>query len=310
MKMKMKLFLVMVLGVSVIGGGAAFAGSIDWSKSNASPVSADTVRVYGLIYSSSPGVTSTYNVDFKFNETTLTFAPVLPTSLVSINESKYATADALRGGLLYDKWWKVNGKAEPTGNHPRYPAAGKQSGADTWRCKECHGWDNKGKDGAYSSGSHLTGIKGVYEARNMNAANIFARITEHNISSLSEQDIWDLSKFIKEALVEMDKYINFSGAKKKSATGDATLGKTLFENTGTGGGQCIMCHGADGTAIKFDGTDAIGDVANDNSWEVLQKIRFGHPGSTSMPSAVKNGLSITDQINILTYAQTLRKLVP
>jgi len=304
--MKMKRFLVMVLGILVLSGSAAFAGDTDWSKSSASPVDADNITVFGLIYSPSPGIT--YNVDFKFNGTSLNFEPVLST-LVSVDESKLATADAVRGGLLYDKWWTVNGATEPTGNHPLYPAAGQKSGADTWRCKECHGWDNKGKDGAYSSGSHFTGLNGVYEARNRNSAHIFGKITKHNLT-LSEQDIWDLSKFIKEALVEMDKYINFTGAKKKSATGDATLGKALFENTGTGGGQCIMCHGADGTAIKFDGgTLAIGDVANDNPWEILHKIRIGHPGS-SMPSAVKNGLSITDQINILTHAQTLTKLVP
>ena len=304
--MKMKRFLVMVLGILVLSGSAAFAGDTDWSKSSASPVDADNITVFGLIYSPSPGIT--YNVDFKFNGTSLNFEPVLST-LVSVDESKLATADAVRGGLLYDKWWTVNGATEPTGNHPLYPAAGQKSGADTWRCKECHGWDNKGKDGAYSSGSHFTGLNGVYEARNRNSAHIFGKITKHNLA-LSEQDIWDLSKFIKEALVEMDKYIDFTGAKKKSATGDATLGKALFENTGTGGGQCIMCHGADGTAIKFDGgTLAIGDVANDNPWEILHKIRIGHPGS-SMPSAVKNGLSITDQINILTHAQTLTKLVP
>jgi len=304
--MKMKRFLVMVLGILVLSGSAAFAGDTDWSKSSASPVDADNITVFGLIYSPSPGIT--YNVDFKFNGTSLNFEPVLST-LVSVDESKLATADAVRGGLLYDKWWTVNGATEPTGNHPLYPAAGQKSGADTWRCKECHGWDNKGKDGAYSSGSHFTGLNGVYEARNRNSAHIFGKITKHNLA-LSEQDIWDLSRFIKEALVEMDKYINFTGAKKKSAAGDATLGKALFENTGTGGGQCIMCHGADGTAIKFDGgTLAIGDVANDNPWEILHKIRIGHPGS-SMPSAVKNGLSITDQINILTHAQTLTKLVP
>ena len=304
--MKMKRFLVMVLGILVLSGSAAFAGDTDWSKSSASPVDADNITVFGLIYSPSPGIT--YNVDFKFNGTSLNFEPVLST-LVSVDESKLATADAVRGGLLYDKWWTVNGATAPTGNHPLYPAAGQKSGADTWRCKECHGWDNKGKDGAYSSGSHFTGLNGVYEARNRNSAHIFGKITKHNLT-LSEQDIWDLSKFIKEALVEMDKYINFTGAKKKSAAGDATLGKALFENTGTGGGQCIMCHGADGTAIKFDGgTLAVGDVANDNPWEILHKIRIGHPGS-SMPSAVKNGLSITDQINILTHAQTLTKLVP
>ena len=305
--MKMKRFLVMVLGILVLSGSAAFAGDTDWSKSSASPVDADNITVFGLIYSPSPGIT--YNVDFKFNGTSLNFEPVLST-LVSVDESKLATADAVRGGLLYDKWWTVNGATEPTGNHPLYPAAGQKSGADTWRCKECHGWDNKGKDGAYSSGSHLTGIKGVYEARNMNAAHLFAIITKHNLS-LSEQDIWDLTRFIKESLVEMDKYVIFNGTQKKSATGDVTKGKTLYENTGTGGGQCSMCHGADGTAIKFHGTEGLGDVANDNPWETLQKIRFGHPGSSpTMPSAVQNGLSIDNQIDILTHAQTLPKIAP
>ena len=207
--MKMKRFLVMVLGILVLSGSAAFAGDTDWSKSSASPVDADNITVFGLIYSPSPGIT--YNVDFKFNGTSLNFEPVLST-LVSVDESKLATADAVRGGLLYDKWWTVNGATAPTGNHPLYPAAGQKSGADTWRCKECHGWDNKGKDGAYSSGSHFTGLNGVYEARNRNSAHIFGKITKHNLA-LSEQDIWDLSKFIKEALVEMDKYINFTGAK-------------------------------------------------------------------------------------------------
>ena len=27
------------------------------------------------------------------------------------------------------------------------------SGSDTWRCKECHGWDYMGVDGAYAGGS-------------------------------------------------------------------------------------------------------------------------------------------------------------
>lgn len=306
--MKAKLLLVTVLGLLVISARAAFAGDIDWSKSSASPVDADTITIFGLGYAPTPGVA--YNVDFKFNQTTLIFEPVMST-LASIDESRLGTADAARGGRLYDKWWKVTGANEPTGNHSRYPSTGQKSGADTWRCKECHGWDNKGKDGAYASGSHYTGLAGVYDARNKNSGYVFGKISQHGLT-LSEQDIWDLTKFIKETLVEMDKYINFTGASKKAATGDATLGKALYENTGTGGGQCVLCHGADGTALKFDGgTLAVGDVANDNPWETLHKIRFGHPGSSpAMPSAVANGLTITDQINILTHAQTLTKLVP
>ena len=80
--MKMKRFLVMVLGILVLSGSAAFAGDTDWSKSSASPVDADNITVFGLIYSPSPGIT--YNVDFKFNGTSLNFEPVLST-LVSVD---------------------------------------------------------------------------------------------------------------------------------------------------------------------------------------------------------------------------------
>src|SRR3990170_8450749 len=70
------------------------------------------------------------------------------------------------GGKLYDNWMKTAGVATPEGNSPLWAgqATNTRSGADTWRCKECHGWDYKGKDGAYAKGSHLTGFPGVYNA--------------------------------------------------------------------------------------------------------------------------------------------------
>jgi thiosulfate dehydrogenase len=301
--LKRTFFMLLVM---LLMAGVSSAGVLDWSQSDVTAVDADTIRVYGLNYQATPGIT--YNVDFVFDENSVSFVPVLPSSVVVNDESKYTSADAVRGGLLYDKWWEVNGQTEPTGNHSWYPEAGQKSGADTWRCKECHGWDYKGKDGAYgnTSSSHYTGIKGVYDARNLNPAHLFALISGHNISGLAEQDIWDLVKFIKEGLVEMDKYIIFHGTQAKSATGDATNGKTLYENTGAGGGMCIMCHGADGKTIEFEPGEFVGTYASDNPWEALHKIRFGHPGSSpTMPSAVSNGLSIDDQIDILTYGQTL-----
>ena len=42
----------------------------------------------------------------------------------------------------------------------------------TWRCKECHGWDYRGAEGAYASGSHFTGIKGVRRTAGMPADEI------------------------------------------------------------------------------------------------------------------------------------------
>ena len=69
-----------------------------------------------------------------------------------------------RGGRLYDKWFGENKAEKPTGNHLAYPADGKYKDDATWRCKECHGWDYLGKDGAYSSGKHATGIVGIRAA--------------------------------------------------------------------------------------------------------------------------------------------------
>jgi hypothetical protein len=76
------------------------------------------------------------------------------------------------GGRIYDNWWEALDKNEPTGSHPAYPASAKKSGPATWRCKECHGWDYRGKDGRYGSGSHATGIKGIDGAKGADVAGI------------------------------------------------------------------------------------------------------------------------------------------
>src|SRR3990172_490672 len=71
-----------------------------------------------------------------------------------------------KGGRLYDQWWKEAGVQAPAGNQALWATqtTNTRSGADTWRCKECHGWDYLGKDGAYGSGSHKTGFVGVSDA--------------------------------------------------------------------------------------------------------------------------------------------------
>jgi hypothetical protein len=66
-----------------------------------------------------------------------------------------------QGGRLYDKWWNVLYLPEPDDTHPAYTADGTKSGSTTWRCKECHGWDYRGTDGAYAKGSHFSGIVGM-----------------------------------------------------------------------------------------------------------------------------------------------------
>ena len=73
----------------------------------------------------------------------------------------------------------------PAGNLPRRCVkldgpAGKQSGAGTWRCKECHGWDYRGRDGAYGKGGHYTGIKGIQAHAGGSPETVFAILKDAN----------------------------------------------------------------------------------------------------------------------------------
>ncbi len=213
--------------------------------------------------------------------------------------------DAVRGGLLYDKWWVVSEAAEsaPEGDQPLWAtqSTNERSGGDTWRCKECHGWDYKGADGAYGSGSHFTGFVGVLQMAGSDPNDILAALqgetnSDHDFSEfMEEQDLVDLSVFISTALIDTDDLVNSD----KSSNGDAAAGETLYEEV------CTDCHGPEGNAINFHGIDDpefLGHLAPGNPWEFIHKVRFGQPG-WPMPSGIGNGWTDEDVANVLAYAQ-------
>jgi hypothetical protein len=218
-------------------------------------------------------------------------------------------ADAIRGGLMYDKWWKVNGAGTPSGEHPMYPVdVSDRRGDQTFRCKECHGWDYKGVDGAYGKGSHFTGIPGVLgspiTAQQMTdiIKNPPATTTNgHDLAScgLSDEDIEDLVEFLRTALIDSDAYIDGD----KNFIGDAGDGAVWYSNIETG--ACRNCHGSDGTQLNFGDEDEpewVGTIAVDNPWEFLHKVRFGNPDSI-MPSWTGLGGSDQGAANIGAYVQ-------
>ncbi len=292
--MKISQQLVLVSAIIALSK-AVTADELDWSGASISPINEMTIRAYGFKYNPTPD--ATYSIDFNFDEADRTFKPDM-TTLISINNNQYAKANMIRGGQLYDQWWKVNGEPQPTGIYENYPQTGKQTGSNTWRCQTCHGWDYKGKEGIYESGNNYTGIKGLYAVREKSAAEIYEAILTKGLP-LSDQDIWDLTQFLKEGQIDMNKYIIFYGDQSKSATGNAANGQNLYE----GKGRCLECHGTDGN--QKPGV-SVGKAARDNPWEILHKIRFGQPG-TSMPAAIKANLTVQEQVDILTYAQTLSK---
>ena len=236
-------------------------------------------------------------------------APVAPAAPAApVAEPKATAASLAKGGTIYDKWWKVaEGATAPTGDQSLWATqtTNTRKGTDTWRCKECHGWDYKGKDGAYGKGSHLTGFTGVYTAGTTKTKAQLMQImkgsnnAQHNFSTvMGEAALQDVVNFLSEGLIDDTKYIDY--ATKKPIGANVANGNALYTST------CAACHGADGKQILFDGKDSLGFVANDNPWEVLHKIRFGQPGAP-MPSGVVNGWSNQDAVDVLAHAQTLPK---
>ena len=179
-----------------------------------------------------------------------------------------------RGGRLYDKFWAENKAAKPATDHPSYVKDGKYGKENSWRCKECHGWDYKGKDGAYAKGSHMTGIKGIGGAAGKDPAAVAAvlrdKIHGYTEAQLSAKDASDLALFVSKGQGNLGKYLDAANKVK----GDGARGATYFNTL------CAGCHGEDGKKVK-DGPP-LGSVA-DNGAEMMHKVLNGQPGE-AMPA--------------------------
>lgn len=205
------------------------------------------------------------------------------------------------GGRLYDNWMTAKDSDEPDATHPSWPASNtKKSGSVTWRCKSCHGWDYKGVNGKYSGGSYKTGIAGVvgFQGRNPGEMVAILRNDVHQYSQemLTDDEAVRLGTFVARGLHDTDAYIDREAG---NANGSAARGAGIFQNV------CAACHGFQGTKLDWGDADSpayIGTEANANSWEVLHKIRNGHP-SVEMISMRPFGIEAA--IDVLTYVRTL-----
>jgi len=216
--------------------------------------------------------------------------------------------DIARGGQLYDDWMVVLEHKVPPGNHPSYPSIGKKTGKATWRCRECHGWDYMGEDGAYRKGGHYTGIKGIRMAVGKDV-NMLMDVIRDNVHQYSEAMLPDsavrkLALFVSRGQVGMDQYIDRAS---KRARGDLRRGAAFFQTI------CAICHGFDGASMvsktetalaAFGDQGYLGTISNNNPWETFHKIRNGQPGVGMVALRV---LSTQDQIDVLAYMQTLER---
>lgn len=205
------------------------------------------------------------------------------------------------GGRLYDNWIELVARAVPDTQHPSYPASGKSLGPNTWRCKECHGWDYNGKDGAYGNpeSSHYTGIKGIRAFDGGDPLEVvkILRDETHGFDQrmLPKYAAERIALFVTRGQVRIEDHMNADG----SLTGDPERGRRVFQNL------CAVCHGYDGRSINFGGESKpkyLGHVASGNPQETLHKARNGHPGAI-MPAQI--WVEIPTLIDVISYAQKL-----
>lgn len=217
-------------------------------------------------------------------------------------------SDLVIGAQLYDKWYAVLGVTPPKGNMPIWSrqSTNTRSGAETWRCVECHGWDYKGNQGAYKSGSHYTGFPSLMIlVPQMSEEDIVNHLKggkdpQHNFSAyLDETSMRRLAVFLKQGLIDDTQYIDSVSLKPIDANPER--GKLFYIET------CSKCHGEDGGKIIFRGEgmeETLGDVARRDPWRFLHRTRFGVAG-TEMPIGYNLGWTPADGRDVLAYAQTL-----
>lgn len=221
--------------------------------------------------------------------------------LASVPTQAAETDSAMaRGGRLYDKWFAENKAAKPSTDHPAYIKDGKYGKENSWRCKECHGWDYKGKDGIYGSGDRFTGIKGIRAARSKGSAELenMLRAAPHSYTKdmISDAELKRLVAFLRDGQHDADRYID---RKSGAVKGSVPRGAAVFQTT------CAACHGFDGRLLNWGTKDEpgyIGTEANKFPAEVLHKIRNSHPGAAMINL---RALPLQDAVDLLAYARTL-----
>jgi thiosulfate dehydrogenase len=211
-----------------------------------------------------------------------------------------------RGGRLYDSWWEEAGVDEPIGDNPLWErqTSNTRSGSVTWRCKECHGWDYLGDEGAYAGGSHYTGFPGIFSTQDKSQGALIVQISgqadeQHNFAKMGADSVADLVAFIREGVIDMDQIVDPES--ETPVDGDPAHGRELYQS------NCAMCHGAEGRSLNFgdeEGPEYVGTVAVDNPWEFIHKVRSGQPG-TAMPAMIDAGLGMQDYADLLAFAQSL-----
>ncbi len=212
------------------------------------------------------------------------------------------------GGRIYDNWWNALDRTPPETTNPAYPTSENagQTGAGTWRCKECHGWDYRGVEGVYRKGSHYTGIPGIDGVIGLPISRIMVTLRDENHpytqDMISDVELERVASFVSRGQVDMAKFIDLET--RTIISGDVNRGRAIFQTT------CAACHGFDGRLLDWGDGDENAYVGTESAAapdEVFHKIYSAHPGVQMINL---RAFSLEDAINVLAYSATLPAEAP
>lgn len=258
----------------------------------------------------------------------------------SVVTSGYDGADAIAGGILYDKFWSSEAKYDVSDttklNHLN-------ANADFYRCKQCHAWDLMGNTGSYISRSPKNNRPNVagslIASKSKTPQQLFdaikigsvtrrttsADLASYNPSSnstvgdqmpnystlLTDVQIWNIVKFIKEGATDVTLLYDatYSGTYPTGSAkysnigkdGNATNGNTFYNI------NCASCHGADGKSIPdLDHTAGlgVGKFVRTKPNEVQHKIKYGTLGSAMLSNPTVTLANLKDVYKALTDTTT------
>jgi thiosulfate dehydrogenase len=229
----------------------------------------------------------------------------------------YTNADGILGGILYDSFWATEANYSKASDQNLVNKL--KTYSDFFRCKQCHGWDLLGTNGAYINRGPKTNrpnissvnlstivktktpqelfdaIKKTTGRRDINydlstynpSTNASIGDQMPNFSQLlSDKEIWALVKFLKNEVINVSDLYDFQ------LTGTYPTGKISYSNIGKDGNaangktyftqKCQVCHGPDGKLIPdLDKTPGLtlGKFIRTKPNEAQHKIKFGQLGS-------------------------------
>lgn len=216
--------------------------------------------------------------------------------------------DPIAGGQVYDNWMVALDEKPPDGDQPLWEEreGNPRAGQVTWRCATCHGWDLKGEDGAYDTNSiNYTGFPGLQSTVGASQADVISWLDGTNnpkhdfLQYTNIAAMNDLAAFLRTQQLDLALIIDYQ---TRQSFGDELAGRDLYE------AACGPCHGARGDQIDFSPAGGmplfIGDLADEDPWRTVHKIRFGQPASR-MPASEELSWSLSKVADVLAYSQSL-----